>query len=200
MQTLKNHAPSCERNQSPILSVIAPYLDEQAHVLEVGSSSGQHALYFCKHTSVNLWQTSDTEQYVADLTFNLSQFSVPNLPKPLLVDVAKSSTWPQQHYNRVFTANTLHIMSWPLAKQFFKLAEQVLAPSGMLFIYGPFNYGGEFTSKSNAEFEQWLKQRDPESGIRHFEEIVAQAQRCSLSLVEDIAMPANNRMLIFTKR
>ncbi|WP_448546964.1 DUF938 domain-containing protein [Thalassotalea fusca] len=197
--SLINYSPSCERNQSPILSVLQPYLDEQARVLEIGSYSGQHAIYFCKHALVNVWQTSDTAQYVTDLALNLNLHSQPNLIEPLLVDVAKQSTWPQQDYNRVFTANTLHIMSWSLVKQFFKLVEQVLEPSGMLFVYGPFNYGGEFTSKSNADFEQWLKQRDPASGIRHFEDIVAQAQLRSLRLVEDITMPANNRMLIFTK-
>jgi len=99
----------------------------------------------------------------------------------------------------VFSANTLHIMSWPEVERFFAGVGAVLEPGGVLVVYGPFNYGGAFTSDSNARFDGWLKQRDPASGVRDFEAVNAQALAQGLVLQQDIAMPANNRSLVWHK-
>jgi len=71
--------------------------------------------------------------------------------------------------------------------------------SGVLAVYGPFNYGGSYTSDSNREFDGWLKARDPRSGIRAFEAVDALACRIGLVLVADVAMPANNRTLVWRR-
>jgi len=99
----------------------------------------------------------------------------------------------------VFTANTVHIISWTLVQALFRGVGRLLPPGGSLMIYGPFNYGGDFTSDSNARFDQWLKDRDAQSGIRNFEDIDALARNAGLELRDDIEMPANNRILVWKK-
>ena len=99
----------------------------------------------------------------------------------------------------MFTSNTCHIVAWPLVKRMFALVGQHLPTGGMFAIYGPFNYGGQFTSKSNQAFDAWLRQRDAASGIRDFEAITALAQEHGMQLQLDQAMPANNRTLVFHK-
>mgnify|MGYP000447856072 CR=1 FL=1 len=195
----KNFAPSCERNQTYILSVLQQYLQGRKTVLEIGSYSGQHALYLTKCLPSLVWQPTDIKRYIGDLSENLEPHLSEQLLSPKLLDVSHSGSWSSQNYDVMFTANTLHIMSWSSVIAFFSLAARVMKLSGMLFIYGPFNYHGEFTAPSNAEFDVWLKVRDAESGIRDFEAIQAQAMLNGLSVVEDISMPANNRMLIIKK-
>ena len=106
----------------------------------------------------------------------------------------------RQRFDAVFSANSLHIMGWPEVQALFAGVDAVLADDATLAIYGPFNYGGAYTSDSNREFDAWLKARDPRSGIRDFEAVDALAHRCQLQLVADVAMPANNRTLVWRRR
>ena len=104
-----------------------------------------------------------------------------------------------QRFDAAFSANTLHIMGWPQVQAFFAGLDRVLAPTACLVVYGPFNFFGDYTSHSNREFDAWLKARDPASGIRDFEAVDALAQSIGLRLVDDVAMPANNRCLVWTR-
>lgn len=190
----KPYAESCEQNRDPILSVIEPLLKNQRTVLEIGSGTGQHAVYFSKNMPHLLWQPSDQEQYLAGIQLWRNEAKLVNVAEPFELNVTQSR-WPGEKYDAVFTANTLHIMHWNDVLAFFKGVAESLNQNGLLMIYGPFNYNFQYTSESNARFDNWLKERDPHSGIRHFEEINELASRHGLVLENDYSMPANNRIL-----
>lgn len=194
----KPYAPSCERNRDPILSVLQRHLADTRRVLEIGSGTGQHAVHFAAAMPWLAWQSSDRAENLAGIGAWLDDAALPNTPPAFELDV--DGPWPDDGFDAVFTANSLHIMGWPQVEAFCAGVGKVLEANGLLIVYGPFNYGGEFTSDSNRAFEQWLKDRDPASGIRDFEAIDALARRIGLSLVEDNPMPANNRCLVWRRR
>lgn len=194
----KPFSQACENNKHPILNVLTRVLAKQTHVLEIGSGTGQHAIFFAKNLPFLQWQTSDLPINHAGINQWISDFPVPNIKPPLVTDLTEVQPI-YKGIDTIFSANTLHIVSWPLVVNFFKMVEQQLQLNGICCLYGPFNYQGQFTSASNANFDLWLKARDKESGIRDFEAICQLAEKANLSLLEDIEMPANNRMLVFKK-
>lgn len=193
----KPYAEACERNRDPILEVLLEHFADRRRVLEVGSGTGQHAVHFAAALPHLIWQTSDLEGSLPGIGLWLEQARLPNLPPPLALDVF--GPWPVARFDAVFTANTLHIMSWAGVRALFAALPGILTENGVLAAYGPFNYGGAFTSPSNAAFDAWLKQRSPVSGIRDFAAVDALAQSAGLRLVEDRAMPANNRTLVWRR-
>lgn len=188
-------APACERNKAPILAVLREHFADRSHVLEVGSGTGQHAVHFAANLPHLVWQTSDRAENLPGVRAWLERARLPNTPAPLELDV--TGDWPEQRFDAVFSANTLHIMSWPEVETFFARLADVLAPDAVLAIYGPFRYGGRHTSASNAAFEASLQAAVPHRAIRDFEAVDALAQAIGLKLVEDHAMPANNRTLMW---
>ncbi len=198
-ETEKPHAPACERNQQVILEQLQQQLrSRDRHVLEVGSGTGQHAVYFAARLPDVVWQTSDITANHAGIKMWLEEAGLANVRQPLVYEIGDSS-WPDEAVDVVFTANTLHIMAMPLVRQFILDLGRHLSTGNRVFIYGPFKYGGAFTSPSNADFEQWLQDIDPERGIRDFEVIEDLMLQQGLHLHRDIAMPANNQLLIFEK-
>ena len=194
----KPHAPSCERNRDPILAVLQPRLAEARRVLEIGSGTGQHAVHFAAAMPWLQWQCSDRGDNLPGIAMWLDDAALANTPVPLELDVAKGP-WPPQTFDAVFSANTLHIMDWDDVQAFFRGVARVLAPGGVLVVYGPFNYNGAYSSDSNREFDAWLKARDPRSAIRDAEAVDALAAAVGLVLEEDLAMPANNRCRVWHK-
>ena len=193
----KPFAPSCERNQGPILEVLQRHLGTTRRVLEIGSGTGQHAVHFAAAMPWLAWQCSDRADNLSGIAAWRDEAALANTPPAIELDV--DGPWPGNGFNAVFTANSLHIMGWPQVEAFFAGVGKVLQEDGLLIVYGPFNYGGDFTSDSNRAFDQWLKDRDPASGIRDFEVVDALARAIGLALVEDNAMPANNRALVWQK-
>jgi cyclopropane fatty-acyl-phospholipid synthase-like methyltransferase len=193
----KPYAPACERNREPILAVLRDRFADSRNVLEVGSGTGQHAVHFAAAMPWLSWQCSDRAEHLPGIRLWLDEAGLPNTPVPIELEVG--GAWPGGRFDAVFSANTLHIMGWPEVVQFFDGIGAVLDAGGVLAVYGPFNYGGEYTSDSNREFDAWLKARDPRSGIRDFEAIDALARAIGLTLVEDVAMPANNRTLVWRR-
>lgn len=194
---MKPHSPPCERNKEPILDVLRDIFADAKQVLEIGSGTGQHAVWFGRHLPHLVWQTSDLEDNHAGINLWLADEGSDNIKAPIVLDV--DQTWSQIEADAIFTANTLHIISWPQVERLFEGAAGVLQSGGVMATYGPFNYNGEFTSPSNARFELWLKDRDPLSGIRDFEAIQDLATRVGFELQDDREMPANNRMLIWKR-
>lgn len=164
-------------------------------MLEVGSGTGQHAVHFAAAMPQLVWQTSDRPEYLDGIRAWLADAALANTPPPLTLDV--QGPWPAQRFDALFTANTLHIMSWAEVQQLFAALPAVLLPGARLAVYGPFNYGGAFTSDSNAAFDADLRARNPRMGIRDAEAVAALAQQADLVLQQDQAMPANNRLLIW---
>lgn len=194
----KPFAESCEQNRAPILAVLAEVFVDRRRVLEVGSGTGQHAVYFAAELRHLVWQTGDVPAHHAGIRMWLEEAALANVLPPVALDICRTD-WRRAAYDAVFSANTLHIMSWPEVECFFAGVGAVLERGGVLAVYGPFNYGGAFTSESNARFDAWLKTRDPASGVRDFEAVDALARAQGLLLQQDFAMPANNRMLVWRR-
>ena len=192
----KPFSQACENNKHPILDVIAPYLAQSRQVFEIGSGTGQHAVFFASQYPNLVWNTSDRIQNHAGIRQWIVDSAVSNVEQPVELDVS-IGPWPEQHFDMVFTANTGHIMHWPEVEAMFNGVSRILAKNGMYVIYGPFNYRNNYTSESNARFDQSLKTNDPESGIRDFEKMRSLAAEHSMQLLDDVAMPANNRLLLF---
>ncbi len=197
--TDKPFAPSCERNRDPILSVLRAHFADRTRVLEIGSGTGQHAVYFAAALPQLVWQTSDVAENLRGIRMWLDQANLPNTPAPIELDVA-GSTWPSERYDALFSANTLHIMSWPEVEQLFAHFASVATPDAKLAIYGPFNYDGKFTSASNAAFDESLKVRTSHMGIRDRDAVDALARGIGFALVDDCEMPANNRTLVWQRQ
>ena len=194
----KPYAESCEQNRAPILAVLREVFADRRHVLEIGSGTGQHAVYFAPELPHLTWQTADVPAHHAGIRLWLEDAALPNVRPPLALD-ANDTAWHGDRYDAVFSANTLHIMSWAEVELCFAGIGAVLEADGVLAIYGPFNYDGKFTSDSNARFDAWLKARDPASGVRDFEAVNALAAAQGLVLTRDVAMPANNRTLVWRR-
>jgi cyclopropane fatty-acyl-phospholipid synthase-like methyltransferase len=194
----KPYAPSCDRNRDPILEVIRQYLAEPATVLEIASGTGQHGLYFSKAMPHLSWQCSDLPANLPGIQIWLDEAGLNNMRAAIALDVNQMQ-WPLENIDVIFTANSLHIMSWDSVKALFARAKALLQLNGQLIVYGPFNYNGEYSSESNQQFDQWLLNRDPQSAIRHFEDVCQLAEQAGLSLIQDHPMPANNRCIVWKK-
>jgi cyclopropane fatty-acyl-phospholipid synthase-like methyltransferase len=194
----KPFSESCVQNRDPILAVLREWFADRRHVLEIGSGTGQHAVYFAPELPHLVWQTADVPPHHAGIRAWLDDAAPPNVRPPLALDV-NDTAWHGGCYDAVFSANTLHIMGWQEVEKCFAGIGSVLEAGGVLAIYGPFNYNGAFTSDSNARFDAWLKARDPASGVRDYEAVDALAREQGLVLQQDIAMPANNRTLIWRR-
>ena len=166
-------------------------------ILEIGSGTGQHAVFIAPSFPNAVWQASDVDENLPGIRMWLDEAALPNTPAPLRLDV--NCRWPPMRYDAAFTANTLHIMSWAEVQKLFAALDSALDPRARLAVYGPFNYGGTFTTESNAAFDRWLKQRSALSGIRDFESVNALAESIGFELVADHAMPANNRTLVWQR-
>ncbi len=195
--TEKPYSAACERNREPILAVLRQHFADRHQVLEIGSGTGQHAVHFAAALPHLHWQTSDRPDYHTGICAWLSEAALPNLRPPLTLDVA--GAWPQACFDAVYSANTLHIMAWSEVQQLFARLPAVMTVDAKLIVYGPFNYGGRYSSDSNAEFDRSLRASAPHMGIRDFEAVDALARTAGLRLLEDVAMPANNRSLIWQR-
>ena len=193
---MKQYSEACEENKDPILAVLRRELAGCRAVLEIGSGTGQHAVYFSRHLPHLSWQPSDLVINHASINAWRSEAALDNLLPPLLLDVT-GNHWPDSRFDSVFSANTTHIMSWPAVVAMFAGIATVLKTGGSFCLYGPFNYDRCYTSDSNARFDIWLKQQDPLSGLRDVEDLVELASTRGLHLKQDYAMPINNRLLVW---
>jgi cyclopropane fatty-acyl-phospholipid synthase-like methyltransferase len=189
---------ACERNKAPILEVLRVRFADRSQVLEVGSGTGQHAVHFANALSHLTWHPTEQLTYLGDLAERIKLEGSSNLRAPVQLDV-RQALWPLRSADAIFTANTLHIMSWPEVQSFFHGVGAILVPGGRLCIYGPFRYQGRYTSPSNQEFDQMLQERDPASGLRDIEAIGELAAQYGLRLDQDYDLPAHNRLLAFSK-
>lgn len=194
----KPFAPSSEENKEVILKVLSPLFADKHSVLEIGSGTGQHAVYFARNMPQLQWQTSDLPDNHDGIRLWIEDSGLQNVALPITLNVS-AQQWPDNHYDAVFSANSFHIMSQDNVRDLFAHINQRLNPQGLLVVYGPFNFNGQFTSPSNQQFDAFLKQRDPESGIKDFEWLNELAAEAGLLFKQDVAMPQNNRILCWQK-
>lgn len=193
---------ACENNKDAILAVLKKELVGHSYVLEVGSGTGQHSVYFAPRLKHLEWQTSDVMENHRLIQAWHQAYPTPNLHAPVAFDLTTDSLptlKSNQPFDAVFTANTLHIIAWSLVERLFEMVGESLPIDGKLIVYGPFNENGQYTSASNRSFDFSLKQRDPNSGIRNKEDIIAIAKLHQLVLANEYPMPANNQILVFQK-
>lgn len=200
---------ACENNKQPILEVLQHQLSAHHYVLEVGSGTGQHSVYFAPRLPHLQWQTSDVVDNHGVIQGWHDKYPAPNLYAPLAFDLTRDGIpiavsapfYPDKNspYDAVFTANTLHIIAWPLVERLFELVGDALPTHGKFIVYGPFNDNGQYSSDSNQRFDRHLRQRDPNSGIRDKVDIMHLAKQHHLVLANHYSMPANNEILVFEK-
>ncbi len=195
----KPFSPACERNQQPILEVLKQVIDEQdRRLLEIGSGTGQHAVFMAPYFPQVQWYPTDVQVNLKGINLWLEEARVPNIQKPQRVEIGKDEL-PKLKFDVIFTANTFHIMHWKEVKSLVKQFGGRLREGARVVIYGPFKYGGSFTTQSNEEFDLSLKAKDPMSGIRSFEDVNNNMIKNGFELVMDVAMPANNQMLVYRR-
>ena len=198
MHSKKSFSQACENNQQPFLDLLLAVFSDTRHVLEIGSGTGQHAVFFSSSLPHLIWQTSDLLPNHASINAWISDNPANNIRRPLTFD-AGDPTWPYSSLDGVFTANTAHIMPWPTVVSLFEGLSFMLKPDATVVMYGPFKYKGRFTSISNEAFDKRLRANSTHQGIRDFEAVHRLAQDAGLKLQKDEAMPANNRLLVWKK-
>ncbi len=193
----KPFSESCEQNRDPIGQILQNFTHGRNTVLEIGSGTGQHAVYFSQMFPWLNWQTSDLTVYHAGINSWINDSGLDNVKPPRELDVRER--WPTEQFDLIFTANTLHIMSTQTVEIMFSKIIHCMHDLSAFLVYGPFNYHGRYTSESNARFDQLLKQKDATSSIKNFEWVRDIAGTSGLDCTNDFTMPANNRILVFEK-
>ena len=193
----KQRVPATERNREPIREVLARELPASGTVLEIASGSGEHAAYFARAFPHLVWQPSDADEpALASIAAWRADAELPNLCAPIALDVTAPS-WPIAHADAILCINMIHISPWDATLGLFAGAARLLAGEALLYLYGPYRFGGVFTAASNAEFDRWLRDRDRRWGVRDIDEVVVAAAGHGFALREAVAMPANNHSLVF---
>lgn len=178
--------------------MIQPLFADRSTLLEIGSGTGQHAVYFAGKMPHLIWQTSDQAEYHPGIDQWLNDAALPNTRAPLLLNT-RQADWPAISADAIFSANTCHIMHWPDVVGLFKGVGEILPAGGLFLLYGPFNYDGEYSAESNARFDNWLKQRDPDSGIKDYEALNRLANEAEMTLQKIYPLPANNQIICWKK-
>ena len=188
---------ACERNRKPILEALVDVLPGQGRVLEIGSCTGQHVVFFAPPFPGLRWQPSDRLEYLEGLSARIRQEGGANILEAIELDVMGS--WPAARFEAVYSSNTAHIMNWESVCAMFGGVGEVLLPGGVFCLYGPFNEGGRFTSQSNEEFDRSLRARDPDQGIRDLEALESLARDQQMTFERQFRLPANNCLLVFRR-
>ena len=198
MNANRPYAEACEQNKRPILAVLQEQLGDAKMVLEIGSGTGQHAVFFAEHMPHLVWQPSDRAENLPGIRMWIEHTQLTSVRPPIELDVGDQE-WGIDCAENIFSSNAIHIMSWNHVIALFGGVKKIALPGAKLIMYGPFNYANEYTSDSNRQFDAMLRQRDPLSGIRNFEDVDELAQAAGFHLLKDYAMPANNRTLVWQK-
>jgi SAM-dependent methyltransferase len=200
LPTAARSSPSTLRNRDPILGVLRPRLPQTGLVLEIAAGAGEHAVHFAAALPTLQWQPTDADpEALASIAAWRQQACLTNLLPPLRLDCAHPQAWPVTRADAVVAINMIHISPWSATAGLFSGAARALPPGGRLFLYGPFFEGGVAAAPSNIEFDQSLKRRNFEWGIRRLDDLTVEGERHGLRLSERIAMPANNLVLVFRK-
>jgi SAM-dependent methyltransferase len=198
-------APAVARNREPILAVLrrvvpSPILPGRGLVLEIASGSGEHAIHFAAALPHLSWQPTDPDPDArASIAAYRAAAQLPNLLSPLALDAA-APRWPVTQADVIVAINMIHIAPWAAAEGLMAGAGRLLPAGGVLFLYGPFRERGQHTAPSNAAFDESLRTRDREWGVRDLDDVVALASRHGLALEERVTMPANNLSVVLRRR
>ncbi len=199
MSGAREFSPSAARNIPPLLEKLTGLWPENAHVLEIASGTGQHAAAFCEARPDLTWQMSDPHEAARDSQNAWAQDSAGRLKPSLKIDVTQTDWWADLgEFDAMFCANMIHIAPSSTVVGLAAGAAALLSNSGRFYLYGPFKEGAE-TAKSNLDFDESLKKRDPDWGIRHLSDVKHIFATYGLNLFERVVMPKENRLLMFKR-
>lgn len=193
----KPFANAADQNRDDILPILQHMFSQSSRVLEIGSGTGQHAVNFAKHLPFLIWQASDRKSMLPGIQLWIDDANLPNLPNPIELDV--NNIWPTEMFDAAFAANIIHIMHSQDIEALFSGLSATLTDNAIVCIYGPFNLNGSYTSESNLRFDNWLKRRDPESGLRDKTDLDQLAINHGLVPEKSWDMPGNNKILCWKK-
>ena len=199
---MKEYAPACERNSQVILNVLQRILAHSRTVLEIGSGTGQHAVFFANGLPHLQWQPTNKES-LESINAWRGEAEFENVLPAKSMDLLAGTDHQYlrlPEIDAIVCINTVHIMAWQGTEKLFELAASAIPPGGVLYLYGPYRYADRPLEPSNENFDLWLKERDPLSGIRDFEAVNRLAGLAGFELQEDLAMPANNSSIWWSKR
>ncbi|MEX2617468.1 MAG: DUF938 domain-containing protein [Alphaproteobacteria bacterium] len=194
------HAPATLRNREPILAVLQRVLPDSGLVLELNSGSGEHAVHFAAALPKIRWQPSDIDPAArASIAARAATADLPNLLPVCDID-ATVAIWPVTQAAAVVSINMIHIAPWEACLGLLEGAARILPPGdGVLYLYGPFKRNNSHTAPSNAQFDQSLRSRNTQWGIRNLETVIAEAAARDFEEQEIVEMPANNLSVVFRK-
>lgn len=193
-------APAVARNCEPIGDVLAHWLPAAGLVLEIASGTGEHAAYFAAALPHLTWQPTDPDNAaLSSIAAWRETARLPNLLPPVRLDVM-TPNWPIGWADSVVCINMIHISPWRAVEALIVGAAKVLAPSGVLFLYGPYKEGGRHTAPSNEAFDADLRARNPEWGVRDLDDVRALADKHGFTFEKRVEMPANNLSVVFRRR
>ncbi len=191
-------AAAAERNASPILGVIEHELEGATSILEIGTGTAQQAVTFARHLPLSIWQTSDLDENHEGIRARIADSGLDNVRAPVLLDV-RSATPERRRYDAVYSANTAHIMSADAVEKMFAYVGETLEDGGLFLLYGPFRLHGGFTTGSNAAFDESLRLRNPDMGLRDLETLDELAADAGMRRKRYFAMPSNNFLVVWQK-
>ena len=195
----KPFASSAERNKEAILDVLKQELVDQDIVLEYGSGTAQHLTHFAKAMPSIQWQPSDLSGQISGIKQWMSEAMCQNIRDPIELDL-RTLVIPTSNITACYTANTFHIISWLAVKNAFELSAKLLGSGSKFLVYGPFSSNGQHNSHGNQEFDQQLRNNNSDSGIRDTSDLNTLAIQYEFSPAREIAMPANNRILVWVRK
>ncbi len=196
---MKQYAPAAARNRDLIANVLRDVLPESGLVLELASGTGEHAVHFAQAFPDLEWQPSDPDEAArASIAAWRKSEELGNVREPLEINAA-SADWGIDAADAMVCINMIHISPWRSAEGLFAGAARLLPQGAPLVLYGPYLEDGVPTAQSNLAFDESLKARNPEWGIRRLEDVDALAQSHGLERVGRVEMPANNLTVIYRK-
>lgn len=195
------HFPATARNRDVIADVLRDYLPDTGTVLEIGSGSGEHSVYFAGLFPGLIWQPSDPDPLNLDSIqawIEAAAGQAGNVCPPLSIN-ASDVILPLEAADAIMCVNVVHISPWDATEGLMRIAGRLLAPGGILYMYGPYKINGAHTAPSNESFDRSLRAQNETWGVRELEEICVEAEKNGLSFIEKIAMPSNNYSVVFRK-
>jgi hypothetical protein len=202
-------AAAFHRNHQPVWAVLEKYLaGKSGDVLEAGSGTGQHVVYFASRSPEIAWWPSDlNESHLRSIEAWRMHSALANVRPPLKIDLTDPAWCAEMQDGRgpknlraVFCANVIHIAPWRVAEGLLAGSGRYLAADGVLLLYGPFKRGGRHTALSNAVFDTSLREGNPEWGVREIADVEKLAARAGLASCTVVEMPANNLILAFARK
>lgn len=190
---MKQYSKACERNQQPIGDVLEEVLPDaqEITVLEVGSGTGQHGVAFCRRFPHIRWQPTNRPGRLSSIEAWREDADCHNLLEPLAFDLFDEEP-PVERADMVVAFNVIHIAPFEATKRLFYHAAELLEPGAHVLLYGPYRFRDRELEASNERFDEFLRNRDPQSGIRTFEEVDAIACAQGFTHVQTRRLPANN--------